>query len=249
MIDLRGKKILIAQPAPRNSSPYAELETKYMLSFEFCPFFTVKPVSTRDFRAQRVNILEHTAIVFTSRSVIDAFFHICEEMRVSVPEDMKYFCQNQQIALYLQKYIVYRKRKIFFGDGKPLSIVDAIGNKHKNEKFLIACTDSLRPDLAKEFDKAGFNYGSAVFMNTVVSDIKHLDLASYSALVFYSPCDVRSLLENYPDFKQNDLVLATFGVNTAKAAEAAGLKIEITAPTPEAPSIAQALNLYCSKLS
>ena len=248
MIDLRGKKILIAQPAPKTNSPYAELETKYQISFDFCPFFTVNPVSTRNFRSQHVNILDHTAIVFTSRSVIDSFFHICEELRVTVPEDMKYFCQNQQIALYLQKYIVYRKRKIFFGDGRPLSVIDAIGNKHKNETFLIACTDSLRPDLAKAFDKAGFKYGSAVFMNTVVSDIKHLDLASYSALVVYSPCDVRSLLENFPDFKQDDMVLATYGANTAKTAEQAGLKIEIMAPTPEAPSIAQALSLYCSKL-
>ncbi len=248
MIDLRGKKILVAQPAPKNNSPYAELETKYRLSFDFCPFFTVNPVSTRSFRGQHVNILDYTAIVFTSRSLIDSFFHICEETRVTVPEDMKYFCQNQQIALYLQKYIVYRKRKIFFGDGKPLSVVNAIGAKHKNEKFLIACTDGLRPDMAKAFETAGLKYGSAVFMNTVVSDIKHLDLSSYSALVCYSPCDVRSLLENFPEFKQENLLLATFGVNTAKAAKDAGLNVEIMAPTPEAPSIAQALNLYCSKL-
>ena len=227
----RGKKILIAQPAPKSNSPYTELETKYRLSFDFCPFFTVKPVTTRIFRGQHVNILDYTAIVFTSRSVIDSFFHICEETRVTVPEDMKYFCQNQQIALYLQKYIVYR-----------------IGAKHKNEKFLIACTDSLRPDMAKAFETAGLKYGSAVFMNTVVSDIKHLDLASYSALVCYSPCDVRSLLENFPGFKQEKLVLATFGANTAKAAREAGLNVEIMAPSPEAPSIAQALNLYCSKL-
>ena len=248
MIDLRGKKILVAQPAPKNNSPYAELETKYRLSFDFCPFFTVNPVSTRSFRGQHVNILDYTAIDFTSRSLIDSFFHICEETRVTVPEDMKYFCQNQQIALYLQKYIVYRKRKIFFGDGKPLSVLNAIGAKHKNEKFLIACTDGLRPDMAKAFETAGLKYGSAVFMNTVVSDIKHLDLSSYSALVCYSPCDVRSLLENFPEFKQENLLLATFGVNTAKAARDAGLNVEIMAPTPEAPSIAQALNLYCSKL-
>lgn len=248
MIDLRGKKILVAQPAPKNNSPYAELETKYRLSFDFCPFFTVNPVSTRSFRGQHVNILDYTAIVFTSRSLIDSFFHICEETRVTVPEDMKYFCQNQQIALYLQKYIVYRKRKIFFGDGKPLSVLSAIGAKHKNEKFLIACTDGLRPDMAKAFEAAGLKYGSAVFMNTVVSDIKHLDLSAYSALVCYSPCDVRSLLENFPEFKQENLVLATFGVNTAKASKDAGLNVEIMAPTPEAPSIAQALNLYCSKL-
>lgn len=248
MIDLRGKKILVAQPAPKNNSPYAELETKYRLSFDFCPFFTVNPVSTRSFRGQHVNILDYTAIVFTSRSLIDSFFHICEETRVTVPEDMKYFCQNQQIALYLQKYIVYRKRKIFFGDGKPMSVLNAIGAKHKNEKFLIACTDGLRPDMAKAFETAGLKYGSAVFMNTVVSDIKHLDLSSYSALVCYSPCDVRSLLENFPEFKQENLLLATFGVNTAKAARDAGLNVEIMAPTPEAPSIAQALNLYCSKL-
>lgn len=247
MVDSK-KRILISQPAPTAGSPYTDLVNKYGLDIDFIPFFKVEPVSLNDFRSQRVNILDYTAIVFSSRTAIDSFFNLAKKMRVAIPETMKYFCQSEAIALYLQKYIVYRKRKIFFGNGTSASLIDCIGTKHKNEKFLFACTDSLRADLAKAFDAAGFKYGSAVFMNTVVSDIKHLDLSSYSALVFYSPCDVRSLLDNYPDFKQNGLLLATFGVNTAKAAEAAGLTLDIKAPTPEAPSIAQALSLYCSRL-
>ena len=244
MIDIRGKKILVAQPAPKNNSPYAELETKYHLSFDFCPFFTVKPVSTRSFRGQHVNILDYTAIVFTSRSLIDSFFHICEQTRVSVPETMKYFCQSEAIAVYLQKYIVYRKRKIFFGTGTVASMVQAIGTKHKGEHFLIACTDNLKPEVHKLFTKEKLKHGSAVFVRTVSNDLSGLNPHDYQVVAFYSPSDVKSLQEAYPDFVQKDLVFATFGPSTAKAMEEAGLKVDIKAPTPNAPSIAEALSNY-----
>lgn len=243
------KNILISQPAPpAQSSPYTGIISKYGLTIDFCPFFRVEPVTVREFRAQKVNILDYTAIIFTSKLTIDSFFKICEESRVTVPETMKYFCQSEAIALYLQKYIVYRKRKIFFGDGRPMSVVDIIGAKHKNENFLVACTDSLRPELAKALTAANLKFGSAVFMTSVLGDIKHLTLQDYSVMVFYSPCDVKSLLENYPDFKQDGIIIATYGDKTAQAAKEAGLDVEIIAPTPQAPSIAQALSLYCSQL-
>ena len=242
------KRVLISQPEPKGTSPYTDLISKHGVAVDFRPFFSVEAVSLRDFIAQRVNILDYSAIIFTSRTAIDAFFSICEQSRLTVPETMKYFCQNQQIALYLQKYIVYRKRKIFFGDGRPMSVVDIIGAKHKNENFLVACTDSLRPELAKALTAANLKFGSAVFMTSVIGDIKHLTLADYSVMVFYSPCDIKSLLENYPDFKQEGTIIATYGDKTAQAAKDAGLNVEIMAPTPQAPSIAQALSLYCSQL-
>jgi len=241
------KKILISQPAPINGSPYTDLIAKHGVIVDFHPFFKVEEVNARDFRAQKVNILDYTAIVFTSRTAIDAFFKICEETRVVVPETMKYFCQSEAIALYLQKHIVYRKRKIFFGTGTIDSIIDTITVKHKGENFLIACTDSLKPEMKKLFVKAKLKYGSAVFVNTVSSDLSDVNLSDYQLVVFYSPADVKSLKDNYPDFTQGDLLFATYGSTTAKAMKAAKLKIEIEAPTPEAPSIAKALMNYFEK--
>ena len=240
------KKILIAQPEPQNGSPYTDLINKYGLAFDFVPFFKVESVTAREFRAQRVNILDYTAIIFSSRAAIDAFFKLCEELRIVVPETMKYFCQSEAIALYLQKYIVYRKRKIFFGNGTPSSIIDSIGTKHKTENFLITCTDVLKPDVNRMFTKAKLKHGSAVFVKTANSDLSTIDLSSYGMMVFYSPSDVKSLLENFPEFKQGDMLFATFGTGTAKAMKDAKLKVEILAPTPEAPSIALALANYFS---
>lgn len=241
------KNILISQPAPSNGSPYTDLIAKYGLNIEFQPFFKVEPVTTREFRAQKVDILEYTAIIFTSRLAIDAFFKICEDTRVSVPETMKYFCQSEAIALYLQKYIVYRKRKIFFGTGTVASIIDSIGTKHKGENFLISCTDALKPEVNKLFVKAKLKHGSAVFVKTVSCDLKELDPHKYDMLIFYSPSDVRSLQENFPDFEQKDLLFATYGPTTAKAVKTAKINIEIEAPTPQTPSIAEALNKYFEK--
>ena len=211
---------------------------------DFHPFFRVEGVSVRDFVAQRVTILDYTAIVFTSRTAIDSFFHICEQTRVSVPETMKYFCQSEAIAVYLQKYIVYRKRKIFFGTGTVASMVASIGTKHRGENFLIACTDNLRPDVHKLFTKEKLKHGSAVFVRTVSNDLRDIDLHGYQIAAFYSPADVRSLQENFPSFKQEELVFATYGPSTARAAEEAGLRVGIKAPAPEAPSIAEALHNY-----
>lgn len=241
------KNILISQPAPANGSPYTDLISKYGVNIDFHPFFKVEEVGVRDFRAQKVNVLDYTAIVFTSKTAIDAFFHLCEETRVVVPETMKYFCQSEAIALYLQKHIVYRKRKIFFGTGTVDSIIDCITAKHKTENFLIACTDALKPETKKLFVKAKLKYGSAVFVNTVSCNLSDIDLSKYQMVVFYSPADIKSLKENYPDFVQGDLLFATYGLTTAKAMKTAKLKMEIEAPTPEAPSIAKALMNYFEK--
>lgn len=242
------KDILISQPAPSASgSPYTDLAGKYGLNIEFCPFFKVEPVTLKEFRAQKINILDYTAIVFSSKLAIDSFFKICEESRVNVPETMKYFCYSEAIALYLQKYIVYRKRKIFFGTGSVASVIEAIGTKHKGEKFLIACTDAIKPEVHKLFLKEKLEHGSAVFAKTVCSDLSKVDIHKYQMVVFYSPSDVRSLKENFPDFEQKDLLFAIYGPTTAKAMKAENLKVEIEAPTPETPSIADALKRYFAK--
>lgn len=241
------QKILIAQPAPANGSPYNEIISKYGVKVDFCPFFSLQPLTSREFRAQKISILDYTAIVFTGRTTIDAFFKICEEMRITIPDTMKYFCVSEQVAMYLQKYIVYRKRKIFFGDGTPSSIISLVGTKHKGEKFLIAQSDSASADLENMLCGAGLETKSAVFIKTVFSDLKDISVHDYQMLVFYNPSDIKSLLNSYPDFSQGELLFATYGKPTAKAMTEAGFTVEIAAPTPEAPSIAKALSLYLAK--
>lgn len=244
---MKVKNILISQPEPGNSSPYTEIISKYGVNIDFRPFFHVEPLCARDFRSQKITILDHTAIVFTAKSTIDAFFRLCEETRVVVPETMKYFCSSEATALYLQKHIVYRKRKIFFGTGTIESIITSIGTKHKNETFLLATTDTAKPEVFKLFTKAKLKYDSAVFCNTVYDDLKSIDLNKYQMLVFYSPLDIKSFKENFPDFVQKDTLFVAFGPSTAKALKDAKISVEITAPTPEAPSVAQALLLYLEK--
>ena len=240
--------ILISQPAPQASNPYTDLISKHNVNIDFFPFFKVEPLNAKEFRAQKINILDFTAIVFTAKTTIDAFFKLCEELRITVPETMKYFCNSEATAVYLQKHIVFRKRKIFFGNGTTASIIDTIGSKHKDEKFLIAATaDNVKGDLHKLFSKTKFKFESAAFVKTIYSDLKEMDLSKYQVAVFYSPSDVKSLMENFPDFKQNELQIATFGPAAAKAVAGAGLNVDITAPTPEAPSIAKALMLHLQK--
>ena len=245
--EMKIKNILISQPQPQNSSPYTEIISKYGVNIDFRPFFKMEPLTAKEFRTQKINILDFSAIVFTARTTIDAFFHLCEELRVAVPETMKYFCVSEAIAFYLQKYIVYRKRKIFFGNGTQSSIIDAIGTKHKDEKFLIATADNNKNDVHKLFSKTKFKFDSAVFVKTTNNDLSDLTLSKYQMTVFYSPSDVKSLLENFPDFKQGDLQIATYGPATAKAVKEAGLEIAIMAPSPQVPSIAKALELYLEK--
>jgi len=241
---MKIKNILISQPPPVNGSPYSDLISRHNLNVDFIPFFRVEPLQAREFRMQKVNILDHTAIVFTARSAIDSFFKLSEELRITVPETMKYFCVSEAIALYLQKYIVFRKRKIFYGNGTNSSIVDAIGLKHKDEKFLLCVADSCKADLHKIFVRHKLAHSSAVIVKTVHSDLSSVNLHNYDMLVFYSPSDIKSLQENFPDFVQNGLQFATFGQTTLKALKSAKLTSSVIAPTPEAPSIAKALSIY-----
>lgn len=228
-----------------NIAPYAALTEKYGVAIDFKPFFLIEPLSSREFRTQRVNILDFSAIVFSARHTIDAFFHLCEELRVKVPESMKYFCTTEAVAVYLQKHIVFRKRKIFFGNGTPQSVLDQIGAKHKDEKFLITTSDSANSDaITSLFDKAGLSYQAAVFVKSVPQNLKDLDIKSYDMAVVYNPADVKSLQENFSDFDGYGLKFVTFGKQIIKAMQEAGLAVEIQAPTPEAPSVAKALDLY-----
>ena len=242
------KKILISQQQPKTASPYTSIAEKYGVEFDFKPFFKMEPLTSREFRAQRINILDHTAIVFSARTTIDAFFQLCEELRVKVPETMKYFCTTEAVANYLQKHIVYRKRKIFFGDGTPASIISLIGTKHKGEKFLIATAESSSKDaVTKMFETQNFSFETAVFVKPVAQDIKDVDLHSYDLIVLFNPADVKSLYENHPEFTQGDIKFVSYGKSIVKAMEDAGLSIEISAPTIEAPSVAKALEIYLSK--
>ncbi len=243
------KKILISQAAPLNMAPYTSLTEKYGVEIDFTPFFVVEPLSSREFRAQRVNILDYSAVVFSSRHAINAFFQLCEELRVKVPETMKYFCTTEAVAMYLQKHIVYRKRKIFFGDGTPASIISLIGTKHNSEKFLIATSDSSNNEsMTRLFDEKGLAYQTAVFVKSVSQDLKNLDLTSFDLAILYNPADVKSLFENFPDFKQDKLRFISYGKTIVKAMEDAGLDIALKAPTPEATSAAKAIELYIKQL-
>lgn len=238
------KNILISQQPPKAASQYSSITENYGVNFEFAPFFRIEPLTSREFRGQRINILDHTAIVFSARSTIDAFFRLCEELRIKIPETMKYFCISEAVAMYLQKHIVYRKRKIFFGDGTPASILEQIGSKHKGEKFLIAMSDSANNDISAIFADNGFDYDSAVFVKSISQDLKSLDMHSFDMIVLYNPADVKSLYENFPDFTQGDIKFVSYGKSVVKAMNEAGLQIEISAPTADAPSVAKAIEIY-----
>ena len=230
------------------ASPYTAIAEKFGAEVDFKPFFKIEPLTSREFRTQRINILDHTAIVFSARTTIDAFFQICEELRVKVPETMKYFCTTEAVANYLQKHIVYRKRKIFFGDGKPESIIGLIGSKHKGEKFLIATVESASKDaVTKLFEQENYDFETAIFVKPVSQDLKNVDLHSYDLMVFFNPADVKSLYENQPDFKQENIKFISYGRSIVSAMNEAGLSIEISAPSAEIPSVAKALELYLSK--
>ena len=246
---MKINKVLVSQPKPASEkSPYYDIAEKYGVKIDFRPFIKVESLPARDFRQQKVSILDHTAVIFTSRHAIDHFFTLCGELRVTIPETMKYFCTSEAVANYLQKHIVYRKRKIFFGDGTPSSVIGLIGTKHKGEKFLIATAESSSKDaITKEFETQKFEFETAVFVKPVSQDIKDVDLHSYDLIVLFNPADVKSLYENQPDFTQGDIKFVSYGRSIVKTMEEAGLTIEISAPTVEAPSVAKALELYLSK--
>ena len=243
------KSILVSQNAPRVLTQYQTVTDKFGAQFTFRPFFRIEPLTSREFRAQRINILDYTAIVFSSRHVIDAFFALAEELRAKIPETMKYFCTTEAVAMYLQKHIVYRKRKIFYGTGTPESVVSLIGPKHKGEKFLVAMSDSSSSDaLTTLLDAHHLEYNTGVFVKSVSQDLKDLDLKAYDMIVFYNPADVKSLQENFPDFQQGDIKMVSYGRAIVKSMEEAGLRIDVKAPTPEAPSVAKAIELYLESL-
>ncbi|MBQ0145437.1 MAG: uroporphyrinogen-III synthase [Bacteroidales bacterium] len=239
------KRILISQNAPLNEAPYNAIKEKFGVEIEFKPFFLIKPLTSREFRSQRINILDYTAIIFSSRHAIDAFYGLCDELRVKIPETMKYFCTTEAVAMYLQKHIIFRKRKIFFGTGTPQSVVDLIGAKHKGEKFLVTQAESSNSSaLTALMESRGLDFTTAVFVKPVSQDLKGEDLASYDMIVVFNPHDVRSLKENFPDFQQGTIKFLSYGKSIVKAMEEAGLEIAVKAPTPEAPSVAKALEIY-----
>ena len=239
------KNILISQNTPRVLTQYQAITEKYGVKFEFRPFFLIEPLTSREFRAQRLNILDYTAIVFSSRHAIDAFFSLAEELRCKIPETMKYFCTTEAVAMYLQKHIVYRKRKIFYGTGTPDSVIALIGPKHKGEKFLITTSDSSNNEaLARLFDAQKLDYSTGVFVKSVSQDLAGVDLHAYDMVVLYNPADVKSLYENFPGFEQDGIKFVSYGRSIVKAMEEAGLTIEVKAPSPEVPSVARAIELY-----
>jgi len=244
------KNILVSQTAPRVLTQYQTVSDKFGVEFKFHPFFRVEPLSSREFRAQRINILDYTAIVFSSRHVIDAFFALAEELRCKIPETMKYFCTTEAVAMYLQKHIVYRKRKIFYGTGTPESVVSLIGPKHKGEKFLITMSDSSSSaPVTSLFQANKLEFATGVFVKSVSQDLRDMDLHAYDMIVFYNPADVKSLQENFPDFRQGDIKMVSYGKSIVKAMEDAGLEITVKAPTPEATSVAKAIELYLESFS
>ncbi|RPH32396.1 MAG: uroporphyrinogen-III synthase [Bacteroidales bacterium] len=243
---MKIKKILVSQPEPQSEkSPYLELAQKHNLKFDFRPFIVIEGVATKEFRQQKVDILEHTAVVFTSKTAIDHFFRICEEMRITVPEALKYFCITESVALYLQKYIVYRKRKIFYGSSTFQDLMEVI-NKHKEEKFLVPLSDVHKPEIPKTLDKAKVKYKKVILYKTISSNLSDLGM-SYDMLVFYSPNEIKSLFDNFPSFEQGEIMVAAFGPTTAKAVKEGGLRLDIQAPTPNCPSMTQALEEFIKK--
>lgn len=241
------KSILVTQEAPPdNNSPYLKLAEKFSIKVDFRPFIQVEPVDLREFRKQKVDILQHTAIIFTSRNAVDHFFHLCRELKMEMPADMKYFCISEQTSNYLQKYIVIRKRKIFTGAKSTTDLVDLF-KKHRNEKYLFPCSDIRKSDIPDHLKANGYTFNELIIHRTVAANLSDLKNVQYDVLAFFSPSGINSLMVNFPSFKQNNTRIATFGSTTAQAAKDAGLFLDIEAPLPNAPSMTGALELYIRK--
>ena len=242
---MKIKKVLVSQPKPASEkSPYYDIAEKYGVKIDFRPFIKVESVSAKEVRQQKVSILDHTAVIFTSRHAIDHFFHLCTELRVTIPETMKYFCVTEQIALYIQKYVQYRKRKIFFGaTGKIEDLIPAVV-KHKAEKYLVPMSDVHNDDIKKLLDKHNIQHTEVVMYRTVSNDFGEDEDFDYDMLVFFSPAGVTSLKKNFPDFDQKNIKIGTFGSTTAQAVRDAGLRLDLEAPSVQDPSMTAALDLF-----
>ena len=240
---MRIKSILVSQPAPSESSPYLEIAKKEKIKIDFRPFIHVAGVDNKELRTQKIDLTQYTGIIFTSKNAVDHFFRVADEMRYKVPETLKYFCQSEAIAFYLQKYVVYRKRKIYVGP-KDFADLSPLIKKYKDEKFLLPASDQLNADAPITLDALKVDWTPAVFYKTVMSDLSDLADVYYDVLAFFSPTGIKSLFMNFPDFKQNNTRIAVFGSTTQKEALDHGLRVDILAPTPATPSMTMALEKY-----
>jgi uroporphyrinogen-III synthase len=241
---LKIRKILVSQPEPMNpKSPYFDLAKKYNLKIDFKPFVEIEGVASKDFRHQKINILDFTAVIFTSKTGIDHFFRICNELRIVIPDTMKYFCITENVAFYLQKYIVYRKRKIFHGKAKFQDLIDII-IKHKEDKFFVPLSEPHNAEIPDLLEKIGIKYTIGTLYKTISSHFNNLAEFDYDIIVFYSPSGIKSLKENFPEFVQGEIKIAAFGPTTACAVEQEGLRLDINAPNQKAPSMTMALDFF-----
>ena len=246
---MKVKTILVSQPEPKvENSPYFDLQSNQKVKIDFRPFIHVENVSTKEIRLQKVEFTKYSAIILTSRNAVDHFFRVAESMRFKVPDTMKYFCQSEAVAYYLQKYVVYRKRKIYVGKRTFADLLNVI-SKYKNENFLLPSSDKLKSSVPKALDELGVNWKQAAFYKTVISDLSDLADVYYDILVFFSPSGIDSLFHNFPDFKQNSTRIAVFGNSTIKAVESKGLRVDISAPSKENPSMTMALEKYIKKMN
>ncbi len=243
---MKVKTILVSQPEPKaEKSPYLQLIEKQKVKIDFIPFIHVEGVKAREIRQQKIDLNDFTAIILTSRNAVDHYFRIAEEMRFKIQDSMKYFCQSEAVAFYLQKYVVYRKRKIYVGK-KNFKDLATIIKKHRKEQFLLPSSDVLKPEIPQVLNHLEIDWKRAVFYKTVINDLSNLRDVYYDILVFFSPSGIESLLKNFPDFKQNNTRIAVFGNTTVKAAMDANLRIDIRVPTPENRSMTSALEKYIS---
>ncbi|MDG2063224.1 MAG: uroporphyrinogen-III synthase [Flavobacteriaceae bacterium] len=246
---MKVKTILVSQPEPSSEkSPYSRLREKSKLIVDFRPFIHVEGLNGKDVRQQKIDFNNFQNIILTSRNAVDHFFRLCKEMRFTVPDSTKYFCQSEAVAFYLQKYVIYRKRKIYVGE-RSIKDLDDTFKKFSDETYLFPTSDLLKPEIPKFLDKMKVNWKRAIFYHTVVSDLSDLRDVYYDILVFFSPSGIESLFKNFPDFKQKNTRIAVYGNSTAKAAEDAGLKINIKAPMVETPSMTMAIEKYIEKVN
>lgn len=241
---MKIKKVLVSQPEPSSDkNPYFEVAEKYNVKIDFRPFIHIEPVETKEFRKQRISILEFSAAIFTSKAAIDHYFRVAQDLRLTVPDTMKYFCTSESIAHYLQKYIIYRKRKIFFGKGRFEDLMELVV-KHKDERYLVPLSEQHKKEIPLALEKGKIRHKVAILYQTVCSDLTDLSMLNYDVLVFFSPSGIRSLLSNFPDFEQQDIKIASFGSTTAQAVKDAGLRLDLQAPLPNAPSMTMALDQF-----
>ncbi len=245
---MKIKNILVSQPKPADieKSPYGEIAKKFKLNIDFHKFIKIEGITSKEFRKDRVNILEHTAVILTSRNAVDHFFRLASDLRVEIPDTMKYFCISESTAFYLQKYVQYRKRKIFHGKQNFADLMEII-KKHKDEKFLLPCSDIHKVSMTRLLDTNEINYTKAIMYKTVASNLKDVKIDSYDMLIFFSPSGVASLFKNFPEFKQDATLIAAFGPTTHKAVKDAGLALNIEAPTKTSPSMTMAIEEYIQK--